>query len=399
MSTTIPPLLRSKPKQSRVAVFALGFRPFFLAAGLAAIALMGLWLAEWTGLIAPQARFLPPSVWHAHEMLFGYTAAVIAGFLLTAVRNWTGIQTPTGPALAALATLWLVGRVSMLFPEFPAALAAALNVAFFPLLALSIGKPIWQGKNRTNRWFLAILIAMAVAQCLVHLEAIDGLPTARAGLRLMLDLVVLLLILVGGRVLPFFTERAVAQAKPRNRRPVETASYVLAIALIAADLVIPHSPATATVSAALAVTQAARLAGWHDPRVWRTPILWVLYTGYLWMVLGLVIKGLSGWGLVPASFAVHALTTGMIGVFTLGMMSRVTLGHTGRAIGASKAMILAFVLINLAALGRGIGPLLFPSAYLYWISVSGGFWMLAFVLFVTAHGAMLWKPRVDGAPG
>jgi len=381
-----------------VSLLALGFRPFFLGAGLVALLTMALWLSRLGGLL-PGDAYLGGTAWHAHEMLFGYVGAVIAGFLLTAARNWTGIETPTGTRLGALALLWLAARLGPLTP-MPPILIALLDLAFFPALALALVPPLWQGKNKTNRAFLAILAAMTLANLLVHAQAL-GLTqaTATLGSRLMLDLTLLTLLLVAGRIMPFFTQSAIPGTKPLNRPWVEQASFGLATALPLVHLLPLARPLAAVLLLLLGMLQLLRLLGWYDPRAWQNPMLAVLYAGYLWLVLGLVMDGLASLGLLPPFPALHALTAGAIGVFTLGMLARVTLGHTGREMRASGTTVLAFVAVNLAALNRVFPPLIWPDQYPLWLGLSGALWILAFGLFLWVYGPMLLQPRVDGRPG
>ncbi len=386
------------PGSNRSSLLALGFRPFFLGAGALALLAMAIWLARLWGMI-PADAYLGGTAWHAHEMLFGYVGAVIAGFLLTAARNWTGIETPVGGRLAALALLWLAARLGPLL-QLPPVMLALLDLAFFPALALALIPPLWQGKNKTNRVFLALLAAMTLANGLVHAQAL-GLTadTASRGSRLMLDLTLLTLFLVAGRIMPFFTQSAIPGSQPVNRAWVEGATFTVATAVALVNLALPSSPYAAVPLLALAALQAIRLAGWHDGRAWRNPMLAVLYAGYLWMVAGLALDGLSALGLLPPFPALHALTTGAIGVFTFGMVARVTLGHTGRDMRASSATIAAFLAINLAALARVVPPLIWPAHYPLWLVLSGALWMLAFGIFLWVYGPMLIQPRVDGRPG
>lgn len=379
-------------------LLALGFRPFFLGAGVLALLAMLVWLARLWGLL-PGDGYLGGTAWHAHEMLFGYVGAVIAGFLLTAARNWTGIATPTGAWLGALVLLWLAARLGPLL-SLPHGLIALLDLAFFPALALALIPPLWRGKNKVNRAFLALLAAMTLANLLVHAQAL-GLTAATAsrGSRLMLDLTLLTLWLVAGRIMPFFTQSAIPGSKPRTRPWVETSTFVLAPAIALLNLTWPASPVSGALLLILAAIQAIRLGGWHHPLAWRNPMLAVLYAGYLWLILGLALDGLAAQGLLPPFPALHALTAGGIGVFTLGMLARVTLGHTGRDMRASRATSLAFLTINLAALVRVFPPLLWPRHYNLWLGMAGGLWVLAFALFLGIYGPMLARPRVDGRPG
>jgi uncharacterized protein involved in response to NO len=246
---------------------------------------------------------------------------------------------------------------------------------------------------------------MTLAALLVHLEALGfAAGTARVGDRLMLDLAVLTLLIVAGRIMPFFTERGVPGSKPKTRRPVEAATFALATALtlvhLGAGIAGTWGAALATgLAAALALVQALRLWGWHDPRAWANPMLAVLYAGYLWLILGLALDALAGPGWLPPFPALHALTAGAFGVFTLGMMTRVTLGHTGREVRADAMTSLAFVLINAAALARVLPPLVAPGVYGTWLPISGALWMLAFAVFLWVYAPMLLRPRIDGRPG
>jgi uncharacterized protein involved in response to NO len=384
---------------SRTAILALGFRPFFLLAGIGAVALIALWMTLWMGRLSTAASYYGPLGWHSHEMLFGYTGAVITGFLLTAVGNWTGIDTAAGWRLGALALLWLAGRVAALLP-LPGSLIAVLDLAFLPMVALVLYRPLMLGKARSNRLFLPLLGAMALANALVHLQALGVTQaTAGRGTLAMLDLVLLLMLIVTGRVVAFFTERGVAGSVPRNRGWLEQAGFAGAIALVVTDIAGGPEVITGALCTALAVQTILREAGWHDRRVWRSPILWVLHAAMLWLGVGFAMRAAAAFGLVPANVALHALTVGAVGVLTLGMMSRVTLGHTGRDMRAPRTAVLAFVLVNLAALVRGIAPALWPDRYLLLVHSAAGLWILAFALFLVAHAAMLWRARVDGRAG
>jgi uncharacterized protein involved in response to NO len=397
-----PPPAAPGPRPPGVPLLALGFRPFFLAAGIAAVLSLLLWLAVLFGLLAPP-RYLPGTNWHAHEMLFGYTAAVIAGFLLTATRNWSGMPTASGGLLAALVGLWLAARVAPWLGA-PAALIAALDIAFFPALALSLWRPLWQGPNPTNRLFLAVFAGFTLASLLVNLDGAGLAPgLAARGHRLMLDLVVVVMLLVGGRVMPFFTRAGLDNAKPVTRPPLEALTFAAALAMLALHLALPASPIARALAGAAAIAagllQLARLAGWHDPRVWTRPMLAVLYAGFLWLSAGLILDGLAAFGLLAPSIAIHVVTTGAIGVLTLGMMARVTLGHTGRAMQASRLTVVAFVLVNIAALLRSPAALIAPDQYRDWLLAAGLCWIGAFALFTAVYGPMLAAPRVDGKPG
>jgi uncharacterized protein involved in response to NO len=390
------------PDRFNLPLLALGFRPFFLVAGIWAVLAIGLWLAMLRGWI-PMDRYYAGTTWHAHEMLFGYGLAVIAGFLLTAARNWTDLPTATGAALGGLVLLWASGRIAPLLP-IPVGVTAALDLSFPAILALSLYRPLWRGPNPVNRVFIALMAGMSAAAALVHLQALGVTGgTALIGDRLMLGLILLTLLIVAGRVMPFFTRVALPGVLPKTRPWVERLTFALAPLWVAGDALAqggwPTGAVTATLALALALVQGLRLAGWYERRVRGIPILAVLYAGYLWLIVGLLLNVLAHLGLSAPWPSLHALTVGAIGVFTLGMMARVTLGHTGRAMRASVPTVVAFVLLNLSALLRVFPPFVWPSEYSLWLMLSGTLWILAFLLFLWVHLPMLVRRRVDGQPG
>ncbi len=381
------------------AILALGFRPFFSLAGAAAVILLLSWLGIWSGgMAAPD--YYGGIVWHSHEMLFGYAAAVIAGFLLTAVRNWTGAPVPTGRTLGLLALLWLAGRVAPLFSNLlPTALVALLDVAFLPAVALSLVPPLWQGEQKTNRIFVPLLLLMGVANLLVHLQPVSMADLAGRGIDMMLYLVLFLITIIAGRVVPFFTQAVIPGYRASRRPWIEILSTVaLGLLALLQPFGLPEQ-ATGLVALVVALSQALRVAVWYDRRIWGIPILWVLYSGYLWLVAGFLLLGLAGFGLLPANLAKHALTIGAIGVLTLGMMARVSLGHTGRPIDPPRPMLPVFVLLNLAALVRVFVPLAWPERYNLWVHLSGGLWIIGFATFCLLYLPMLFRPRIDGKAG
>ncbi|WP_456406438.1 NnrS family protein [Thiolapillus sp.] len=392
-----PPVMR---KTGSFALFALGFRPFFLAAGISALVLLGLWLAFWQGVV-PAEGYFSLVEWHAHEMLFGYTSAVIAGFLLTAVKNWTGMAVPTGRLLVIISSVWLLGRILVVTPGAPQWLIAVVDLVFIPLVGWSLWRPLWHGQNKVNRMFLLIFAGMTLANLLVHLD-VAGVAQELwpRGVYLMVDMVLLVLLLVAGRVVPFFTEKAVMGARSVVRPWVEKGTFVSMVVAALAELALPHGPVAGIALLTAALIQGIRLAGWYNNGIWRVPILWVLHVGYAWLVLGLALRGLAGFGLLLPSVALHAITVGGIGVLTLGMMSRVALGHTGRNINDTGPLIpVAFLLLNAGAVIRVFGPWFAVEQFNLWINIAGGLWMLAFALFALVYTPILIKPRVDGRPG
>ncbi|WP_324781064.1 NnrS family protein [Thiobacillus sedimenti] len=390
--------LQARPPLTRWAPFGLGFRPFFLAAGVYAVLLIALWLLVLRGVL--HVTELPALVWHGHEMVFGFAVSVIGGFLLTAAQNWTGIRTPSGAPLAGLFALWLAGRAAFLVPGLPPALVAAVDLAFLPVLALSLAVPIARARQLNNAPFPVLLLALTVANALVHAEALHWTgATARTGLHLAVYVIVMMIGVMGGRVIPSFTDNKL-QTRARRWTSIERLAPVASLLALAAALVAPDSGVTAALAAFAAAVHGRRLAGWYTPKFWSVPLLWILHLGYAWIVVGFALLALSaaGWNAAAGS-ALHAFTAGAIGTLTLGMMARVSLGHTGRPLEPPPIMSAAFVAINLAALVRVALPLAFPAAYDAILDLAGLIWIAAFGLFAWVYAPMLLRPRVDGKRG
>jgi uncharacterized protein involved in response to NO len=368
---------------SRCALFDLGFRPFYLLAGAYAALAMPLWALQYAGWL-PGANI----AWHAHEMIFGYAFAVIAGFLLTAVRVWTGRPTPTGAALAGIVALWLAARV-LAFWSLPAAGVAGLLFAI--AVAWGIGRPLAASANRRNYFFIVLVLALGAAGF-----ALQRWP--QASIALGLDVVLLVIAVVAGRVVPAFTNSALPGAGARRHPWLETAALGAILALVAADS-FERTELAAGIALAAAALHAARLALWSPLQTLRRPILWILHLSYAWIVVHLALRGLAGFGLVPVAAATHALTVGAIGGMTLGMMTRTARGHTARPLVVGRTEIAAYVLVQLAALARVLVPLALPAAYLGATLAAAAFWCAAFALFFVTYVPILTRPRLDGQPG
>lgn len=387
----------SRPGPAQFALFNLGFRPFYLLAGLLAAATVPVWLAQYGGWL-PQAGYLSGMAWHAHEMIFGFAAAVITGFLFTAVRNWTGLPTPAGGMLAALALLWIAGR--LLVVTGPGALALVVDSGFLVSVALALWFPLRRSRNR-NLFFVGLLLLMAVANAAFHaarLGWIDMPPVFQA--RFALYLVILIIAIMGGRVIPMFTANAIRGAKVRQSAAIDrVALALLAAALFAgASGVLPWLAALLCLAAAVA--HAWRLWQWNPLATRAAPILWVLHLAYAWIPLGLLLLALSLAGFaVPAALALHAFGIGAAGGMIIGMMTRTALGHTGRPLQAGRGETAAYVLVHTAAAVRVFGGLLWPSAYAATLLASGILWSAAFLVFLVVYWPILTRPRVDGRPG
>lgn len=381
------------------ALWDLGFRPFFLLAGLAGLALVAVWAAVFAA-GRPLDTYYGYIGWHSHEMVFGYAVAAIAGFLLTATRNWTGRPTARGGVLAGLALLWLAGRVLPLVPGVPGGVVAAVDLAFLPLLALALAVPVTRAQHWKSLMFPVLLLVLAGANLAIHLEGL-GLAAglARPALYGAVDLVVLLIALMGGRVIPFFTEKALDGVQPRSWGWVERLALPSIAVLALAEAFYPQPALVGVLAALAALLNGIRFAGWLDRQVWRVPLLWVLHLAYAWLVVGFAMKAAAAFGGLSPFLALHALTAGGIGGATLGMMARVALGHTGRTLDLPSGMAVAFALLHLAAAVRVLAPLLLPGAYPGLVGLSGALWALAFAVFVIDYAPILYRPRVDGRPG
>ena len=374
------------------------FRPLFASAVIYAVLVMGGWWAVFRGLLLAPPDY-GPALWHAHEMVFGYAVAVIAGFLLTAGENWTGMQTARGKLLAALWGLWLTARLT----PFISALdwvAPFADLAFLIAVALILGKCIYAAGQRRNLVVVVIITLLACVHALFYQALGKSTGAAMEWVQVGLRLIILLIILIAGRVMPLFTRNAIPGHQPESRARLDVASIVLVgIWLVAESL-----PATAGwlrlfLGAAVAVLLALRCHGWFAPEVVKNPMLWVLYAGFTWVASGFLLTGLAAVGAVPGSAATHAFTVGGIGVMTAGMMARVTMGHTGRPIRANRTLALCFVLINAAALVRVAAPMFAPQWFVAAVTVSSWGWILGFALLAWTILPMAAAARVDAQTG
>ena len=389
----------NKTNKKSFALFALGFRPFFLFAAFSAFSLITLWLYELSGKLTISAYYTPTG-WHAHEMLFGYTVAVIAGFLLTAAGNWTGMKMINGWRLTLLSIVFLLGRFAPFIPELPYWLIAVLDLLFLPLVALLIALPVIKVKQWSNFIFIPLLLTMAAANLMVHLSALNIIDTSIVtGSRLMIYLVILLIVIMGGRVIPFFTERGVNGVTTKKWTWIERLSSLSVILIVIGEVFFSDNVITGYIAMFAAVINLIRVAGWYSNKIWRVPLVWILQVAYLWIVIGFVIKGWVIFNINESLYAYHAFTVGGIGIMTLGMMARVSIGHTGREMVLNSWMVLAFILINIAAITRVIIPMLMPELYLFFIQFSGWLWVSAFIIFFIVYTPMWMKPRVDGREG
>lgn len=400
-----PPLGRMTGGQKgRWALLAYGFRPFFLAAAVAA----SLLIPWWAGSLAwgiPLGTTWPANLWHGHEMLFGFITAAITGFLLTAVPSWTGARGFAGRPLAMLIALWVLGRICVATSSlWPLPLVEVLDLAFLPTLMGFVLPPLLRARNR-NTPLLAVLTALWLTNVAFYWGLSRGDPAlARHALLVGIDIVLLLVTVIGGRVVPAFTASALKQrgvsSHMRAWRGITPLAVGAMIAVTLVDLWRPESAAAGWIALATAVIQAVRLAQWRTLRTLRMPIVWVLHLAYLWLPLGFALKALALLsGRAFAAFYLHALTIGAAATMIMAVMTRASLGHTGRPLVVARPIVYAYGLLAAAAVVRVFGPAWLALPYAVIIVLAAGFWTAAFAFFLWIYVPILLKPRADGKSG
>jgi uncharacterized protein involved in response to NO len=385
------------------AVFSEGFRPFFLAVGLWAPIVMALWIALLAGQIELPTAFGPLD-WHVHEMLFGFAGAAAAGFFLTAIPNWTGRLPLQGAPLMLLAALWLAGRIAcavsaLTGPE----VAAAVDLAFLFFLLLAVIREIAAGRNWRNLPMVGALAVLLAANLMFHLESLGLTETARFGARLGIATLLMMITLIGGRIIPSFTrnwlvkQNAAADRLPAPFGIVDRAALAISLVALIAWVIELQAAVTGALLIAAGIAAAIRLARWRGLATLREPLLLVLHLGHGWLAVGLLLLGIGHLSeAIAPSDALHALTAGAIGTMILAVMTRATLGHTGRDLTAGAGTAIIYGLVTLAALSR-IGAGILLDHYEILLRIAGGAWIAAFLLFLAVYGPMLLRPRLRDA--
>lgn len=375
-------------------LWALAFRPFYLLAALLGAIAVPVWAVAYSGAIDLP---IPGIWWHAHEMIFGFAVAVIIGFLFTAGRNWTGLDTPTGKPLALLAAVWLAGRLAMAFGS--GAWVAIIDLAFLPVAAGMLLRVLIKARSKRNYFVGVLPCLLALANLVFHLAVlgvIDADPLV--AMHLALGLVVVLETIVGGRVIPMFTFNAVRGVKQwRDQRLDWAAAIATGIALLLWAL--GGGAWAGVVSLVAAILQAVRLGGWNPLATRGQPLLWVLHLSYLWIPLGLALIALTQFGVVPRSAGIHALAIGATGGLIIGMMTRTALGHTGRMLVAGRIEAAAYALVLTAALVRVVTVALLPAAQLGGVHAAATLWSIGFLLYLWRYTPFLMRARADGKEG
>ncbi|NIP45830.1 MAG: NnrS family protein [Gammaproteobacteria bacterium] len=385
------------------ALFAYGFRPFFLLAGVYAVVAMTVWLAGLHGIAWPMSR-LAPLEWHAHEMIFGFVAAALAGFLLTAVASWTGQQAYAGARLVLLVVVWLGGRIAMA-PGLGASatLAAVIDLAFLPAIAIAIAPSLVRARNLRNLPMPALVVLLFMANLTFHLPHL-GFHHEVASTALAVDTVLLMLTLIGGRIVPAFTGNALRNRNPEARIAsfgwVDRMAIAAVLAVLAVDLAAPGTRVAGVVALAACVLHAWRLLRWRGWRTRDMPITWVLHLAYAWIPIGLGLKGLwLVWQMPAAAGWLHALTSGAFATMIMAVMTRAALGHTGRPLVVATPIVIAYVLVTLAAITRTLTPVVTAANLTAAWTIAGVLWIAAFALYLVVYAPILSRPRLDGRPG
>lgn len=391
-------------KPQAFAAFAYGFRPFFLAAGVYALVGLIAWLWIYTTGVQP-LPYQPAQLWHGHEMLYGFVGAAIAGFLLTAVPSWTSARGFAGTPLILLAALWLAGRLAFAAAAvLPLALVAVCELAFIPALGALLAPPLLRARNRNSP--LLLVLASIWLTDVVFLYALmrDDVLLARTTLLVAVDIVLLLVTVIGGRIVPTFTANALrARGRATDLRSSRWTDGIVIgamIAVVIVDIIAPWHRVAGAVAAVAALAHAVRLIGWRSWRTLDEPLVWSLHLAYAWLPAGLAMKALYLAGNIAwAAHWLHALTIGVAAAMILAVMTRASLGHTGRPLLASRLIGGAYILLSLAAAMRVFAPPLAPGAYRWSVMVAGTLWICAFAIFIVVYTPILVRPRIDGRQG
>ena len=393
-----------EPKvEQKVAVFNSGFRIFFLSAGLFAVISMLLWLINYSLTLDAGIKAFFTVTWHAHEMIYGYTMAVVSGFLLTAVTNWTNRKTLTGKALSVMFIFWLLARFSaFLALENNIEIMFLFDSLFLIMLLTGISLPVIKSRQWSQVSILLVVLLILLSNSLFYADQL-GLVTGaeRVSLYAGFYLILLLVLILARRVIPFFIEKGVDNNFiPNNLIWIDKLVLPLFIVFIISDVFAISNWAVSLLAAILFVLNLVRLSNWYSHAIWSKPLLWVLILGYAFITLGFLLKAVAYVSDISDLIILHLFAVGGVSLITLGMMSRVALGHTGRNVFDPPAVVFwIFVSMVLAVVFRVLFPMIFDAYYLQWILLSQLFWIVAFALFFISYSTMLVKPRIDGRPG
>jgi uncharacterized protein involved in response to NO len=372
-----------------------GFRPFFFMGALYSVLNIFIWGAFYGGYVSPPSSFFDPISWHAHEMIYGFTMAIVGGFLLTAVANWTGGAPARQKHLAGLCGLWLAGRLALNF-DFGLSHSFVVIVAslFIPALAISLTIPLLQSRNKRNFIFLTILsVLFGCDLWFLMTSNLNALYVA-------LMMILIMVSLIGGRIIPAFTVAALRRneilAYQTDQTKLDMAALASLVAVATCLSFAKDSLALTVCASTSCVIHILRMRYYHTLKIFHDPLVWILHAGYGWLVIGLALLALTGLGVLQIPAVIHAFTAGCIGSMILGMICRVTLGHTGRELKVSSLITASFIAIQLVAIMRVFGPLLMPGYYTEWVISSAILWGLCFITYLWVYSPMLFTRRPDG---
>jgi len=373
-----------------------GFRPFFFFGALYAVISAFIWGGIYSGMIEAPAFMADPILWHAHEMIYGFAMAIVAGFLLTAVANWTGTAPTRQTSLALLVGVWGVARfVINVDLGLPNTVVYGIELLFIPCIAISLSIPLVKKWNKRNFVFLFLLMVLFICD-LLFLKSQDKKYLYSAAM-----VIVMMISLIGGRIIPAFTVAALRQKGEQafqTPQPKTDGAALLSLVALIVLMLLDQGQGylMAAVASTSLVVHLLRFRHYHSHRTLNDPLLWILHLGYVWLLVGLVFFALCAVDLVAFSTGFHAFTAGAIGTMTLGMMVRVALGHTGRPLVASKLTTGAFVLMQAAVVLRVVVPIINPENIDVYIPISAYLWVASFVIYLWVYSPILWQPRPDG---
>lgn len=375
----------------------LGFRPFYLSAAVFASLAIPLWVTLFMGQVT-LILAVPPLLWHAHEMLFGFAVAVIIGFLLTAGKAWTGLATPRGVLLGVLVVLWASARIAAMVA--PYLVYAVLDFVLLPLVAAILVDVLVRAGNRRNLPLAMILVLLSLANLVFHLAMIGmvDIPSMSA-LYASLALIVMIECVMAGRVVPAFTASATPGLQIKSRPILERTTLSITALALALWVFVPPGPVTLVAFGLAAALHLVRQWQWHPGVTRGRPILWILHAAYAWIALGFGLLALAQIEWVGVSAGVHALAVGATGGLIIGMITRTARGHTGRPLQASTAEVLAYVLVITAAMLRVLVPLVAPQWLMPALICAAFAWCMAFVIYLCIYAPWLVSPRLDGKDG
>ncbi|NLJ51605.1 MAG: NnrS family protein [Alcaligenaceae bacterium] len=393
----------------------MGFRIFFASAGVFAIITMLLWIFVFMGKLSLGGVVFQPFYWHAHEMLYGYTMAIIAGFLLTAVQTWTGVTMPYGKHLLGIFSFWAISRLIWALTAFNPSqeltvtlviIAFISDMIFMAWMAFVVTRAVVKAKQKRQIGIVSKIILLTVSNALCYIGILSqNISLNRIGIYLGFYLIIGLVLTVGRRVTPFFIQKGLSvgqttEVKVKNSKTLDSLSLGFFVIFFISDVFLPNPILLSLAALATAAVNLIRLAGWYHPGIWKKPLLWSLFLAFFGMCLGLVLYALQAWGIGTHSLAVHGLAMSGIALMTVAMVTRVSLGHTGRSIHQPpKTVPWMFVLLIIAFVARVLLPIFDMSSYIMWLMIAQTSWILCFVLFCISYIPILSKDRVDGAFG